>query len=113
VDRWDRERCGHGWLYSSTKRSSSAANSSIVVAVLHDGARLDVPIAEGESLFAALLRQGVAQPWSCRTGSCHSCLADVLDTRQLRPPSVLEAERPGTPARVLACQACLVQEAGH
>ena len=41
----------------------------------HDGA---VPAQAGETLLAALLRAGLAFPFSCQTGSCGTCKCQLI-----------------------------------
>jgi ferredoxin len=41
----------------------------------HDGA---VPAQCGDTLLAALLRAGLAFPFSCQTGSCGTCKCQLL-----------------------------------
>src|SRR5579862_4645406 len=36
-------------------------------------------VAEGEQVLAAALRQGIHLPYGCRTGSCGTCRAHVLE----------------------------------
>jgi len=37
-----------------------------------------VPVHAGETLLAALLRAGVAFPFSCQTGNCGTCKCELL-----------------------------------
>jgi|SRR5579875_1621202 ferredoxin-NADP reductase/ferredoxin len=38
-----------------------------------------IPIAEGQTVLAALLAAGVDAPYSCRAGLCHTCLHQVIE----------------------------------
>lgn len=42
-------------------------------------------VEEGETVLAAALRQGVHLPYGCRTGSCGTCRAHVLEGRSAYP----------------------------
>ena len=50
-----------------------------VAALLVDGRRADVPVAEGESVLDAALRAGLDLPYACKGGMCSTCRARVLD----------------------------------
>ncbi len=60
--------------------------------------------APGANLLDSLLEQGIAVPYSCRAGACHSCLVRCVDgePEDLRPEA-LDAQRRAQGWR-LACQ---------
>jgi len=49
------------------------------LSVTVDGARREVPMAEGETVLEAVLRAGIDAPWSCRGGMCCSCRAKLTE----------------------------------
>ena len=48
-----------------------------IATIIHDGARHDVPVADGETILDAALRAGLNLPWSCHGGMCSTCRARV------------------------------------
>jgi ring-1,2-phenylacetyl-CoA epoxidase subunit PaaE len=50
-----------------------------VATIIHDGARREVPVAEGETVLDAALRAGMDLPWSCHGGMCSTCRARVTE----------------------------------
>ena len=48
-------------------------------ALVVDGRRADVPVAEGESILDAALRAGLDLPYACKGGMCSTCRARVLE----------------------------------
>lgn len=50
-----------------------------VAAVIHNGARRDVPVAEGEAILDAALRAGLDLPYACKGGMCCTCRARVTE----------------------------------
>lgn len=81
--------------------SSSAHRATIV----HDGVRVEVPVAAGETVLDAGLRAGLDLPWSCHGGMCATCRARLtdgavrMDENYALAPWELEA------GYVLTCQA--------
>jgi ferredoxin len=65
-----------------------------------------VPAQAGDTLLAALLRAGLAFPFSCQTGSCGTCKCELLsgEVRELAcsEHTLLPAERER--GVVLACR---------
>lgn len=49
------------------------------VTVQPGGEAFDAPA--GQTLLLAGLAAGVALPWSCRTGTCRTCIAQLLEGR--------------------------------
>jgi ring-1,2-phenylacetyl-CoA epoxidase subunit PaaE len=50
-----------------------------IAALIVDGKRKDVPIAEGESVLDAALRAGMDLPYACKGGMCSTCRAKVVE----------------------------------
>ncbi len=50
-----------------------------IVTVILDGARTDIPVAEGETIVDAALRAGRDLPYSCKGGMCCTCRARVRE----------------------------------
>ncbi len=50
-----------------------------VAALVVDGRRAEVPVAEGESVLDAALRAGLDLPYACKGGMCSTCRARVLE----------------------------------
>lgn len=48
-------------------------------ALVVDGRRSEVPVAEGESVLDAALRAGLDLPYACKGGMCSTCRARVLE----------------------------------
>jgi len=55
------------------------APAKYVAALIVDGKRRDVPIAEGESVLDAALRAGMDLPFACKGGMCATCRAKVIE----------------------------------
>ena len=52
-----------------------------IATLILDGARLEVPMAAGETIVEAALRAGRDPPFSCRAGMCCTCRARLLEGR--------------------------------
>ena len=52
-----------------------------VATVISEGARFDIPIAEGEEIIDAAIRAGRNLPYSCKGGMCCTCRARLLEGR--------------------------------
>jgi ring-1,2-phenylacetyl-CoA epoxidase subunit PaaE len=48
-------------------------------ALIIDGKRREVPVAEGEAILDAALRAGVDLPFACKGGMCSTCRAKLVD----------------------------------
>lgn len=48
-------------------------------ALVFDGKRSEVPVAQGESVLDAALRAGLDLPYACKGGMCSTCRARVLE----------------------------------
>jgi CDP-4-dehydro-6-deoxyglucose reductase/ferredoxin-NAD(P)+ reductase (naphthalene dioxygenase ferredoxin-specific) len=74
--------------------------------IILEGHPKPVPVGEGDTLLAALLRAGLPFPFSCQTGTCGTCkcqlLAGTVDELEYSAQALSAAER----ARgiVLACR---------
>lgn len=55
-----------------------AAPKSIAT-VISEGARFDIPVAEGEAIIDAAIRAGRSLPFSCRGGMCCTCRAKLVE----------------------------------
>jgi ring-1,2-phenylacetyl-CoA epoxidase subunit PaaE len=50
-----------------------------VAALIVDGKRREVPVADGESILDAALRAGMDLPFACKGGMCSTCRAKLVD----------------------------------
>lgn len=50
-----------------------------VAALIVDGKRKDVPVADGEAILDAALRAGMDLPYACKGGMCSTCRAKVIE----------------------------------
>ncbi len=50
-----------------------------VAAIILDGRRTEVPVAEGEAVLDAALRAGLDLPFACKGGMCSTCRARVIE----------------------------------
>jgi ring-1,2-phenylacetyl-CoA epoxidase subunit PaaE len=50
-----------------------------IATVIMDGARIDVPMAAGETIIDAAMRDGRDPPFSCKAGMCCTCRARLLE----------------------------------
>jgi ring-1,2-phenylacetyl-CoA epoxidase subunit PaaE len=50
-----------------------------VAALIVDGKRKDVPVADGEAILDAALRAGMDLPYACKGGMCSTCRAKVVE----------------------------------
>jgi len=48
-------------------------------ALIIDGKRREVPVAEGEAILDAALRAGVDLPFACKGGMCSTCRAKLVE----------------------------------
>lgn len=66
-----------------------------------------ITVNEGESVLDAAVRQGIMIPYSCRGGTCGSCMGDVLSGEVIYPdglpPALSEAE--AAAGKALFCSA--------
>jgi ring-1,2-phenylacetyl-CoA epoxidase subunit PaaE len=59
----------------------AAAVPSAIVTAISEGARYDIPVAEGEAIIDAAIRGGRSLPYSCKGGMCCTCRAKLLEGR--------------------------------
>jgi ring-1,2-phenylacetyl-CoA epoxidase subunit PaaE len=52
-----------------------------VATVISEGARYDIPVADGEAIIDAAIRAGRSLPYSCKGGMCCTCRARLLEGR--------------------------------
>ncbi len=50
-----------------------------IATLILDGARIDVPVAAGETIIDAAVRMGRDPPFSCKAGMCCTCRARLVD----------------------------------
>lgn len=50
-----------------------------IAALIVDGKRREVPVAEGEAILDAALRAGMDLPFACKGGMCSTCRAKVVE----------------------------------
>ena len=62
-----------------SRRSSPRGAAIAIAAVIVDGARTEVPVAEGEAVLDAAMRAGLDLPFSCKGGMCSTCRAKVVE----------------------------------
>jgi ring-1,2-phenylacetyl-CoA epoxidase subunit PaaE len=57
----------------------SGAPPKAIAALIIDGKRREVPVAEGEAILDAALRAGMDLPFACKGGMCSTCRAKLLE----------------------------------
>ena len=55
------------------------AKPQAIATIVHEGARVDIPVAAGEAIIDAAIRAGRNLPFSCKGGMCCTCRAKVLE----------------------------------
>jgi ring-1,2-phenylacetyl-CoA epoxidase subunit PaaE len=55
------------------------APAKAMAALIIDGKRREVPVAEGEAILDAALRAGVDLPFACKGGMCSTCRAKLVE----------------------------------
>ncbi len=58
---------------------AAGAKPAAIATIIHEGARVDIPVAEGEAIIDAALRAGRNLPFSCKGGMCCTCRAKVTE----------------------------------
>jgi len=58
---------------------SPSAPPKAIAALIIDGKRREVPVAEGEAILDAALRAGVDLPFACKGGMCSTCRARLVE----------------------------------
>ena len=62
-----------------SKPAPATETPHAVAALLFDGKRSEVPVAEGESVLDAALRAGLDLPYACKGGMCSTCRARLTE----------------------------------
>jgi ring-1,2-phenylacetyl-CoA epoxidase subunit PaaE len=57
----------------------ASAPPKALLALIIDGKRREVPVAEGEAILDAALRAGVDLPFACKGGMCSTCRAKLVE----------------------------------
>jgi ring-1,2-phenylacetyl-CoA epoxidase subunit PaaE len=57
----------------------ASAPPKALAALVIDGKRREVPVAEGESILDAALRAGMDLPFACKGGMCSTCRANLVE----------------------------------
>ena len=57
------------------------APAKAIATVISEGARFEIPVAEGEAIIDAAIRAGRSLPYSCKGGMCCTCRARLLEGR--------------------------------
>lgn len=58
---------------------AAGAPPKAVAALIIDGKRREVPVAEGEAILDAALRAGLDLPFACKGGMCSTCRAKLVE----------------------------------
>jgi ring-1,2-phenylacetyl-CoA epoxidase subunit PaaE len=53
----------------------------VIATAISEGARTEIPVAEGEAIIDAAIRAGRNLPYSCKGGMCCTCRAKLLEGR--------------------------------
>ncbi len=56
-----------------------AATPKAIATVISEGARFEIPVAEGEAIIDAAIRAGRSLPYSCKGGMCCTCRAKLVE----------------------------------
>ncbi len=57
------------------------AKPKAIATIISEGARFDIPVAEGEAIIDAAIRAGRSLPYSCKGGMCCTCRARLIEGR--------------------------------
>jgi ring-1,2-phenylacetyl-CoA epoxidase subunit PaaE len=58
-----------------------SAPAKAIATVISEGARFELPVAEGEAIIDAAIRAGRSLPYSCKGGMCCTCRARLVEGR--------------------------------
>lgn len=58
-----------------------SAQPKAIATVISEGARFDIPVADGEAIIDAAIRAGRRLPYSCKGGMCCTCRAKLVEGR--------------------------------
>ena len=92
---------------SPVDMSGSIENREAVCARLRfaDGETAEVPVASGETLLAAVERQGHRLPNSCREGTCGACVGTLRGgDAKMSGRAIALSATDRAQGRILACQ---------
>ncbi len=56
-----------------------SAKPRAIATIISEGARFDIPVAEGEAIIDAAIRAGRSLPYSCKGGMCCTCRARLIE----------------------------------
>jgi ring-1,2-phenylacetyl-CoA epoxidase subunit PaaE len=91
-------------------KTMTSMASTRSAAIIIDGKRREVPVAEGEAILDAALRAGMDLPFACKGGMCCSCRARLMEgTARMVVNYSLEPWEQES-GFVLTCQALLTSE---
>jgi ring-1,2-phenylacetyl-CoA epoxidase subunit PaaE len=57
----------------------ASATPKAIAALIIDGKRREVPVADGEAILDAALRAGIDLPFACKGGMCSTCRAKLVE----------------------------------
>lgn len=63
------------------KTVAANAKPKAIATIISEGARFDIPVAEGEAIIDAAIRAGRSLPYSCKGGMCCTCRAKLVEGR--------------------------------
>jgi ring-1,2-phenylacetyl-CoA epoxidase subunit PaaE len=63
------------------KTVAADAKPKAIATIISEGARFDLPVAEGEAIIDAAIRAGRSLPYSCKGGMCCTCRAKLVEGR--------------------------------
>jgi ring-1,2-phenylacetyl-CoA epoxidase subunit PaaE len=69
----------HGGRPRAALPATPQAVARHTAALIIDGTRTDVPVADGEAVLDAALRAGLDLPYACKGGMCSTCRARVVE----------------------------------
>jgi ring-1,2-phenylacetyl-CoA epoxidase subunit PaaE len=97
----------------STEESKTVTEDASIVATLTAhlrGEKFVVPMREGQTVLEALLQENLDPPYSCRTGSCATCIGKCNSGKvKMKANSILE-EKEIKEGLVLTCQSLPLTE---
>ncbi len=91
------------------RQANPSRRHRVVVRFAH-GQRVEFETFEGETILQAALRQGIALPYTCKSGVCLSCLARCVQG-EVEVQFVEQTKREGPGAWVNTCISYAVSEA--
>ena len=77
VERFVSQHDGKARRPAPRPGTAPTARPTARAALIVDGKRRDVPVAEGETILDAALRAGLDLPYACRGGMCSTCRAKI------------------------------------